>query len=139
MSDVDFSNAAYTAHINDHKLMGARCQTCGAIHLPPRAICSQCHSEAIEWAELSSKGKLLAYTVIHIAPSAMIAAGYGRDNPYCTGIVQIEQGPAISAQILGVDVARPEAIAIGASVEATFIERGEGEQKQTFLAFRAHA
>jgi uncharacterized OB-fold protein len=83
------------------------------------------------------KGRLAAFTTIHIAPTAMIEAGYGRDNPYCSGIVELANGLSISAQILGVDVNQPGEIVIGTPVEAEFTERGEGDEAKTFLAFRA--
>jgi uncharacterized OB-fold protein len=89
----------------------------------------------MEWAEMSGKGELLAFTTVHIAPSAMIEAGYDRKNPYCTGIVRLAEGPAISAQILGVDPAKPEEIEIGTPLRATFVQRGEGETARTYLAF----
>jgi uncharacterized OB-fold protein len=65
----------------------------------------------------------------------MIEAGYDRKNPYCTGIVQLEEGPAISGQILGVDPTRPEEIEIGTPMRAAFVQRGEGEHARTYLAF----
>ena len=71
--------------------------------------------------EMSGKGELVAFTTVHIAPTAMIEAGYGRKNPYCTGIVQLDEGPAISAQILGVDAARPQEIEIGMPLRVTFV------------------
>ena len=71
------------------------------------------------------------------AITAMIEAGYGRDNPYLAGIVQLEEGVKISAQILGADPGQPDTNLIGTPVEVEFVERGEGEEKQTFLAFRA--
>jgi hypothetical protein len=89
----------------------------------------------MEWAEMSGRGKLLAFATIHIAPTAMIEAGYDRKNPYCAGIVQVEEGPAISAQILGVDATQPEQIAIGTPLRVAFVERGEGEEQRTYLAF----
>ena len=33
----------------------------------------------------------------------MIAEGYGRDNPYLAGVVELDEGVKISAQILGAD------------------------------------
>ncbi len=84
---------------------------------------------------MSGRGRLAAFTVVHIAPTAMIEAGYGRDNPYCVGIVQLDSGPAISAQILGVDATRPDAIQIGTPVQVAFVERGDGDGKRTLLAF----
>ena len=115
--------------------MGSRCQSCGTLHLPPRALCPVCHDEEMKWEQMSGKGKLVAFTTIHIAPTAMIEAGYGRDNPYCTGVVQVDEGPAISAQIVGVDATQPEEIEIGTLLHATFVERSTGGDNQTFLAF----
>jgi uncharacterized OB-fold protein len=89
----------------------------------------------MEWEEMDGHGKLLAFTMVHIAPTAMIEAGYHRNNPYCAGIVQLDEGPAISAQILGVDPNTPVEIEIGAPLHATYVERGEGEAKRTYLAF----
>jgi uncharacterized OB-fold protein len=89
----------------------------------------------MEWVEMSGEGELLAFTTVHIAPTAMIEAGYDRKNPYCTGIVQLAEGPAISAQILGLDPNNPQEIQIGTPLRVAFVERGEGEQARTFLAF----
>ena len=87
------------------------------------------------WEEMGRRGKLVAFTTVHIAPTAMIEAGYDRKNPYCAGIVQLEGGPSISAQIIGVDAANPEEIQIGMPLKLAFVQRGEGEKAQTYLAF----
>jgi uncharacterized OB-fold protein len=138
MNDRDFSNTAYQQFLNEHRLMGARCQSCGALYLPPRPMCPRCFSQDMAWEELPLDGRLAAFTVVHIAPTAMIAAGYGRDRPYCSGVVTLEAGPSISAQILGVDVEHPEQIKIGAALKGEFLERGEGEAQKTFLVFKAN-
>jgi hypothetical protein len=130
-----FSAAEFNQHLAEHKLMGARCTACGVIYAPPRPICPACPDAELEWIELSGRGELVAYTVIHIAPTMMLGAGYHRKNPYCAGVVELAEGPRVSAQILGVDVTDPASIAIGTELHATFVERGEGEAKQTHLAF----
>ena len=86
---------------------------------------------------MPAEGKLVAFTTIHIAPTAMIEAGYDRKNPYCAGIVELANGARISAQILGVHASQPESIAIGTPVRAVFVKRGEGESAKTFLAFNS--
>jgi uncharacterized OB-fold protein len=91
----------------------------------------------MEWVEMGGKGVLAAFTTIHIAPTAMIEAGYGKDNPYCTGVVRLAEGPAISAQILGVDPRQPAQITVGTQLQVTFVERGEGDKRRTYLAFQA--
>ena len=130
-----FTADAFQERLDEHKLVGSRCQSCHALHLPPRSICPACYGEEMNWEELTGKGKLVAFTTVHIAPTDMIEAGYGRDKPYCVGIAQLDEGPSISAQILGVDPTQPEEIEIGMRLTVTFVERGEGEKRRTFLAF----
>ena len=137
MNDQDFTRATFDSFLAAHKLMGTRCGSCGALYLPPRPLCTACYGDDMVWTEFSGQGKLLAFTTIHIAPTAMIDAGYGRANPYCTGVVQLEEGPAISAQILGVDATRQQEIVIGAPLQVAFVERGLGEEERTYLAFQS--
>ncbi len=136
MTENQFTGAAFTKFLGQHKLMGTRTRSTGQVFVPPRPIDPGTHSDEMEWVELSGKGKLLAFTLVYIAPSAMVAAGYDRKNPYCAGIVQLDEGPKISAQVLGVDVAHPEQIKIGTPLRAAFVERGEGDAKRTYLAFQ---
>jgi uncharacterized OB-fold protein len=131
----DFSSVSFYRFLDKHKLMGTRCEECGALYLPPRALCTACYGDAMVWVEFSGEGTLQAFTVVHIAPSFMIEAGYGRDKPYCSGIVRLVEGPAISAQILGVDARHPEAIDIGSRLQVRFVERKTGPETRTFLAF----
>jgi uncharacterized OB-fold protein len=137
MSERDFNSTSFYDYLAEHRLMGTRCTSCGALYLPPRPLCTACYDEGMEWFELAGQGKLVAFTTVHIAPTAMLEAGYDRKNPYCAGIVQLDEGPSISAQIIGVDEKRPQEIAVGTPLQVAFIERGEGEQKRTFLAFEA--
>lgn len=130
-----FTNAAFTAHLAEHRLMGSRDKSSGAVFCPPRPIDPMNHSYDMEWVEFKGTGRLEAYTVVYTAPSAMLAAGYDRKNPYCVGIVKLDEGPMISGLILGVDVAHPEAIKIGITVKATFVDRVEAETQKTYLAF----
>lgn len=113
--------------------MGSRCAETGEVFVPPRALCPTTYSDAMEWVELGGEGTLAAFTVVNIGPSAMIEAGYDRAHPYCAGIVELAEGPRISAQIVGVDTTQPEGIAIGSRLRATFVERRGSVHR--FLAF----
>jgi uncharacterized OB-fold protein len=137
MGNREFIGTSFYQFLDENRLMGSRCRSCGALHLPPRALCPACYGEEMDWEEMSGGGKLLAFTTVHIAPTAMIEAGYDRKNPYCTGIVQLDEGPAISAQIIGVDPTKPEEIEIGTPVQVAFVRRGEEEAQRTYLAFEA--
>lgn len=132
-----FTAVSFDQFLNEKKLMGSHCTICNKGFLPPRPICPQCHGDQLIWIELSGKAKLEAFTSIYIAPTEMTEAGYGRDNPYLAGIVELDEGVKIGAQILGLDAKKPEEIKIGTPLQAEFVERGEGPRKKTFLAFRA--
>ena len=69
----------------------------------------------------------------------MMQEGCGRDNPYCTGLVELEEGVIISARILGVDAQNPETIKIGTPLSIEFVHKEEGESRVTFLAFKANS
>jgi len=137
MPTPPFTAAAFNQFLGEKKLMAARCPTCHTLYLPPRALCPQCHDDKLEWAELSGKGKLAAFTSIYVGLTFMNAEGFDRTNPYVTGIVELDEGVRISARILGVAAHQPDQIKIGTPLTVEFLERGEGEEKKTFLAFRA--
>lgn len=136
MAEHEFTYKAFSDALGVHQPKGTRCRQCGELHLPPRPMCPTCHSTDVEWLDLPQQGTLAAFTIIYIAPSAMIAAGYDRKKPYCTGVVKLDNGLSICAQILGVDVSQPDSITIGTRVTAAFVERGEGEARKTYLAFQ---
>ena len=136
METREFTAVSFNKFLSEKKLMASQCKKCEAIYLPPRPLCTRCYSGGMEWIELKGRGTLTAYTVIAVGPTFMIAEGYDRKNHYCSGIVQLEEGPKISTRIMGVDIKRPDTIKIGIPLEVDFLERGEGEDKRTFLAFR---
>ncbi|MEZ4519779.1 MAG: Zn-ribbon domain-containing OB-fold protein [Chloroflexota bacterium] len=139
MSDQErsFTATSFQAYLDEGKLMGSRCVETGEIFVPPRPICPHTYSTNMEWVELSGKGKLVAYTSVYIGTTPMVEAGYDRKNPYCSGVVELAEGPRFSAQITGVDAAHPETIHIGQALAAGFVERGEGETRHAHLIFEA--
>jgi hypothetical protein len=136
MSDVEFTHTSHSKALSERKLAASRCTSCGKLYFPARPMCPECHGKDMEAVELSGKGRLAAFSVIYIANTAMQQAGYDRKNPYCTVVVKLAEGPSICAQMLGADLAHPETIKIGTPVTASFIDRGEGDAKKTFLGFQ---
>lgn len=131
-----FTAAAFQRLLNSHKLMGSRCQRCNVLYLPPRPLCSACHGAEMAWQELKGEGEIAGFTSIAIVPTFMAEQGFGRDNPYLTAVVQLAEGPRISARLLGLDAKAPGSVKIGTPVRAVFLEQGEAERKKVVLAFR---
>lgn len=137
MAENEFSSSAYNRFLSEKKLMGSKCKRCGAIHLPLRPICSKCSGNEMDLVEMKGRGKLIAYTVISVGPPMMIEEGFDREHPYCSGVVELEEGVRIPGRIVGVNVTEPDQIKIGTPVTVEYQERVRGEEKKTFLAFRA--
>jgi len=115
-----FTIEQFYKHVLQEKLMGGKCRKCGKVHLPPRPLCDNCFSKEFEWVELPQKGKLLTYTVIHVAPTQFQGM-----TPYAVGIVQLDDGVKIPGMIIGV---APEQIKIGMSLTIDFGESGTIQQ-----------
>jgi uncharacterized OB-fold protein len=135
MEERPFSDISYELFLNDEKLMGSRCEQCGALYVPPRPICVKCRSDTMVWEEMTGAGKLAAFTCISIGPSFMLAEGYNRRNPYCSGVVELDEGPRVDARIEGVDPKNPETIKIGRPLSAKFLHGQRENQPITYLAF----
>jgi len=89
----------------------------------------------MEWVELNGSGRISAFTCISVGPPAMMAQGYNRKNPYCTGVVDLDEGPRTAARIVGVDATNPAQIQLGMSVKATFIQPGNDPDAHVVLGF----
>lgn len=129
----EFNAASFYAYLKEGRLMGVRCRACGGLSVTPRPLCPSCRSRELEWRQFSGRGRLSTFTCISIVPVFMGKRGYGRDKPYCTGIVTLEEGPRISALILGVDASNPQNIKSG--MELVF-DPSEMDTEKPSLAFR---
>jgi len=136
MGERPINDISYEQFLNEEKLMGSLCKECGKKYFPPRLICAKCYSTEAEWVEFKGSGKLVAFTCISVGPPFMVKEGYDRKNPYCSGVVELEEGVRTAARIEGVDSTKPETIKIGTPLSVEFLHRGEGEETKTFLAFK---
>jgi len=136
MSEKPYSTKQFNAALERGELSGCVCTRCGRKLVPAREICPSCGQDEMQPFQFSGKGKLAAYTVICVPPTMMAEAGYSTQNPYCVGIVELEEGPRVSAQILDVDLDHPEQIGIGKSLRMAIIARGPEGKSQKYLAFR---
>ncbi len=91
-----FTIEQFYKFLSQQKLMAGKCLKCGKIHLPPRPMCDNCFSQDFEWVNVSGKGKLVTYTVIHVAPQQ-----FQNLTPYAVGIVELENGLKIPGMIQG--------------------------------------
>ncbi|UYP46320.1 hypothetical protein NEF87_002605 [Candidatus Lokiarchaeum ossiferum] len=119
----------YFKYLAEKKLMASKCPHCNQIDLPPRRLCSECLSEA-EWIELSGKGALKTFSSIYVGSKAMMDKGYNRKKPYVFAVCQMEEGPSVAGQLIGVDETQPDKITIDMAVQVTFLRAEIGVDKE---------
>ena len=107
----------YHRLLRERKLCAAECTSCHHLMLPPRLVCPNCGSTKTKWRQLSGKGTLRSFTVIHVAPTT-----HAQEAPYIVAVVQLEEGPSITARLVGVDPLKPEELHVGTPLTADFQE-----------------
>ncbi|MDZ7687449.1 MAG: Zn-ribbon domain-containing OB-fold protein [Halobacteriales archaeon] len=103
----------------DEKLLLKRCADCGEHHHYPRPHCPFCFSDETEWVEASGEGTVYTYTVTH-----QNGAPYDEATPYVLAYVELEEGPRVMTNIVGVE---PDEVSVGQDVSVVFDDTDEGE------------
>ncbi len=103
----------------DGKLLLKKCADCGEYHHYPRSHCPFCFSDETEWTEASGDGTVYTYTVTH-----QNAAPYDEATPYVLAYVELDDGPRVMTNVVGVE---PEDVSVGQEVTVVFDETDDGE------------
>lgn len=106
--DVEF----FWDGIKRKELLIQRCASCGKLRHPPRPMCPSCQSLQWETVKASGKGTLHSFVVFHYPPFPPF------ENPYVVGLVDLEEGTRLIANVIGVD---PKAVKIGMPVQVEFV------------------
>ena len=88
----------YNESLKKNKLLGLKCNACGAVTVPPKMVCRQCASQDMDVIELSGNGKIQTFTSVFVAPE-------GREDecPYMIVLAELDEGPWIMGNLTGID------------------------------------
>jgi uncharacterized OB-fold protein len=104
-------NAVFWDAAVQDRLVAQRCAECGRLRHPPRPMCPYCRSLEIEVAELSGRGTVYSYAILHHPQNSAF------EYPVLAVLVDLEEGIRILSNLTDVE---PEEIVIGMPVEAFF-------------------
>jgi uncharacterized OB-fold protein len=90
----------------------------------------------MEWVQMKGTGRLVATTCISVPPPALAEEGYGRTNPCCTGVVELDESIRVVARIEGVNTQDPESISTGMPVEIVFHDAKAISRSKPVVTFR---
>jgi uncharacterized OB-fold protein len=95
------------------ELVLPRCTDCGFFLSLGSRLCANCLSESIEWASVSGRGTLFTFGIMH----QKYHPGFASDIPYNVAIVELEEGPRLQSNIVGI---ANEELRVGMPVVVTF-------------------
>ena len=71
----------------EHRLVVQACAACGATRHPPGPRCPCCRSADVEWRDLSGRGAVYSYTVVHQA----FVPALGDRLPYVVAAIDLDK------------------------------------------------
>ena len=91
--DVDPVSQPFFDAACDGRLLVQRCLQCGTTQVGSE-ICNHCFGTQLEWVAASGKGVIHSFVVMHLAYHAALKP------PYCSAIVELQEGPRIPVLLL---------------------------------------
>jgi uncharacterized OB-fold protein len=94
----------------EHRLVVQRCTGCGRTRLPPAPVCPACRGFDSDWKEVSGRGEVYTYTIVHRPMAAE------QKLPFVIAVIALEDAGGVRMMSNLVDV-DPSRVAIGLPVE----------------------
>jgi len=97
----------------EHRLIVQRCDACGHTQFPPAPICAECRSFDLGWQEVSGRGEVYTYTVVHRPVAA------NQTLPFVIAVIALEGsgGVRMISNLVDVD---PGTVTVGMAVEVVW-------------------
>ena len=109
---------------NEGRLVIQNCTACSRLQHPAAQTCDQCGSgDALDWKEMSGRGKIYNYGVVHDCPIALL-----KENlPFNLAVIMLDDDPDIQmySHLPGVPV---DQVPVGADVEVVFEDTANGQK-----------
>jgi uncharacterized OB-fold protein len=85
--------------VREGRLVVQRCEACGALAVPPKAVCPSC--ESVRWARatLDGDGEITSYTVIRVPP-----AQFAAEAPYVVAVARMAEGVSLLGRLTGTPI-----------------------------------
>ena len=107
----------------DGRLVAQRCASCGRLRHPPRPMCPHCRSLEVDAAELSGRGTVYSFAILHHPQNPAF------DYPVQAVLVDLDEGVRVVSNITDVE---PGGIRIGQRVEVHFLPTVGGGRVPAF-------
>jgi hypothetical protein len=100
---------------NEERLVVQHCMACNRLQFPPRTACLGCGAAALDWQQVSGRGRILSRVVVYDSPVSLLIP----DQPFNVATIALDEEPEITllSHLPGVPV---DEVPIGAAVQVVF-------------------
>lgn len=116
--DYEPEAVPYGDALREHRLTVQHCLECGEHFFPPSTRCPGCLSDRLEWLDVAGSGTVWASVTLHRA----YQPAYEGDVPYNIAIVELDEGPKVWTNVVGVP---PSEVVVGMRVAVRFDDVAE--------------
>ena len=88
----------YWQAAKEHRLALPKCEDCDKFWFPPSRACPQCLSMNASFQTVSGRGKVFSFVTFH----RVYRPAFAQDVPYVVALVELEEGPRLLTNILGI-------------------------------------
>ena len=110
---INDENRPFWAAAAEHRLVLPHCNACQRVFYPVGPVCPDCFSQDLGWKQVSGRGRISSFVIYEQA----FFAFYKNKIPYAVAQVELEEGPRVNGNMLGI---APAALKVGMPVEVTF-------------------
>jgi uncharacterized OB-fold protein len=88
----------YWQAAKEHRLALPKCEDCSQFWFPPSRTCPHCLSTNFSFQNVSGRGKVFSFVTFH----RVYRPAFAGDVPYVVALVELEEGPRVLTNILGI-------------------------------------
>ena len=114
----------------ERRLVMPKCRACGSTWFPPTLMCPSCGTADHEWVEVSGRGTVFSFVVMH----RVYHQAFADKVPYVVAVIDLEEGPRILSNVVGIP---PHEVHCDMAVRVTFDERRGDMTIPQFVPVRA--
>ena len=91
----------FWAAVQERRFIMPKCDACGTVSFPPTVACGACAKTSFTWTEMSGRGTVYSFVVYH----RVYHPAFKDKVPYVVAVVELEEGPRIISNIVGMPIA----------------------------------
>lgn len=114
----ELDTAPFWKATSDGRLTYPVCKACETVVFYPRAHCTSCLSDDLEWRESSGRGTVYTFSIVRQSYHPFFRG----IAPYAVAWIDLDEGPRLASNVIEID---PDSIEIGMAVELVWEEHEE--------------